>query len=119
MQGVWLIVGTWAVEDDRAAANTELLWTILLLAGLLLAAVVLIVWAKRWRTRGDLGEMTFAEQEAYYRNLLAQGEISREEYERITGVLHSPRQPAKQPPERSAPTDRKSPNGDAFRDRRT
>jgi hypothetical protein len=99
MLGFWLLLGQ-VGQGPRPGATPELLWTLLALAGILLLGIAAILWVKRWRAGLDQARESPEEQLARYRSGLAQGEITLEEFERITGVLRGRLPPRpKVPPE--------------------
>jgi hypothetical protein len=79
-------------------SSPEFFWWSLALAGILLAGALAIACARRWRTC-LMDTPNLPEQDLeHYRTLYEQGELSREEFERITGILAHPA------PERESPS---------------
>jgi hypothetical protein len=101
MRRVGLLLGQ---AGPRPQASPELIWSAAAMIGLLLLGVAALWWVKRWRARLNQEQESAEDQLARYRNLLERGEISMEEYERITGVLRGqvgpspPATPAEQTP---------------------
>jgi hypothetical protein len=102
MFGPWQILGSTTAKPSPFT-TPEFLWATAGLVGFLLLAAFALVWAKRWRARlleGD-GQLP-TDRLASYRAMYEKGEISREEYEKITGALAPPRAegpPSPGPPE--------------------
>lgn len=86
MRNSWQPLGQ---GQAAGGSNSDLFWTCLALAGLLLAGLVAILWAKQWRVGLGQPRRTPDEEIAHYRALHAKGEISLEEFERITGIVRS------------------------------
>jgi hypothetical protein len=95
MRGPWQPLGK---ADAQPWTSPDLIWSSLALAGLLLLGTILIVWVRRWRARLAQSRQTPEDQVAHYRDLLGRGEISAEEFERITGVLRGQAPPEPRPP---------------------
>jgi hypothetical protein len=99
MLGLWHLLGE---TDARPRSNPELIWSTLALAALLLGGTAAILWVKRWRARLGQERPSAEDEIARYRGLLARGELSPEEFERITGVIRGqpapPAPPAQDPP---------------------
>jgi hypothetical protein len=98
MAGLWQLL---AETDARPRSNPELIWPALALVGLLLLGTGVIVWVKRWRAEpGPLRESP-EEEMSRYRGQLARGEISPEEFEKITAAIRGRAPPA--PPAQDRP----------------
>src|SRR5215207_1314387 len=90
MFGVWQILGNTTAKPSPFT-TPEFIWATGGLVGFLLLAAGALVWAKRWRARLlEEEERRSEDRLASYRTLYERGEISREEYEKITGALAVP-----------------------------
>jgi uncharacterized membrane protein len=67
--------------------RTPVLWTSLILVGVLLVGALLITLVDRWRKRASSRTATPAEQLSHFRRLYDRGELSAEEFERIKTLL--------------------------------
>jgi hypothetical protein len=93
----WLQFPCWrgglvAAADVVVVRNTSiwespLFWTSLALVGALLLGALIIALVDRWRKRPAQPVAPAGEQLSYFRSLYAQGDISREEFERIRARL--------------------------------
>jgi hypothetical protein len=63
------------------------LWTTIGLMGALLVGALAIYLTDRWRKRSPQERMSANDQMAHFRTLFDRGELSREEYDRIRGLL--------------------------------
>ena len=71
-------------------------WLTLALAAVILIGAVVIVWLDRWRKRSGSERLSDDEQLAKFQKSYDNGELSREEFERIRALLSSaPQTPAK------------------------
>ena len=86
----WVI---WAVGEDGAAPalprkqfnllDEDVLWTSAALAGALLFGAIVFAVLQRWKRRQLADEDTDLNNVTSYRAMLASGELSREEYDRV------------------------------------
>jgi hypothetical protein len=67
--------------------NPQLLIASLWLVGILLAAAAVVAVINRWRRNSRVDRLSASDQLAQYRTLYEQGELSREEFERLRGLL--------------------------------
>lgn len=81
MVAAWYNAG--AAQVTRDVPHSLLLVTLLLMAALAVAAII-IIWVGRWIKRAPVEK---GDDLAYYRLLYEQGEFSREEYEKIRAKL--------------------------------
>jgi len=85
--------------DPRSTAPLELLFTILILMGVVLTAALLIVAVGRWLKRPVSGSRGASDELASFKVLYERGEFSQEEYEKIRARLGQKlRQDLKVPP---------------------
>jgi hypothetical protein len=97
-----LLVAAWNVT------KTELVVTTLLLAGALLLAALILKLVDRWRKLQDGEAASPEDQLAYFERLHWQGELSKEEFERIRAGLGTQvrqEQASPKPAEPSPPTE--------------
>src|SRR5689334_10042727 len=64
-----------------------LLWAGPAIAVLLLLTALVLAWVKRWNQKPARDRLTASDQLAHFRELYEQGELSREEFERLRGLL--------------------------------
>jgi hypothetical protein len=87
------MVNAWqAIADARIPVNPLLrdpwlLWVTLALIAFILISAVVLVWLDRWRKRTGSERLSAQEQLASFRELYAQGQLSKEEFERIRATL--------------------------------
>jgi hypothetical protein len=80
----------WAATPALLARDldyTQLAWASLGLLVVLLGGALVIAWVDRWRKRQPPKGPSAREQLAHFRSLYDQGELSKEEFERIRGLL--------------------------------
>jgi hypothetical protein len=88
-----------------AALDAQLILEGLALLAVLAACAVLLWWANRWRRQAAEPPESAGDQLSRFRQLYDQGELSREEFERIRGLLDRRRRqdqdvpPAEEPPD--------------------
>ena len=97
--------------DPKAEAAVSVLWTILILMGVVLGAALLIVAIGRWLKRTESALPSSGAELASFRVLYERGEFSQEEYEQIRSRLKqqlrkqlnvNEGQPKEAPPEATA-----------------
>jgi hypothetical protein len=105
MIAVWPVPGSGLLVARFAALDAQLILEgVALLAGLAVCAV-LLWWANRWRRQVVEPPESAGDQLSRFRQLYDQGELSREEFERIRGLLDRRRRqdldvpPAQEPPD--------------------
>lgn len=67
--------------------DPRLLWGTLALAAVIVVGALVLVWIDRWRKRSRTERFTASDQLANFRALYEQGQLSREEFERIRALL--------------------------------
>jgi len=84
MQPCWSSV---ADASLKAGATLSVLWTILALLAVVLAAAVVIVGLARWAKQPPGGPLSAGAELSLFRSLYERGECSKEEYEQIREKL--------------------------------
>ena len=82
MATLWILAGLLG-----AATRTDLLLTVLILAGALLLAAAILKLVDRWRKQADDDILSAQDQLAHFQQLHWRGELSKEEFERIQSKL--------------------------------
>jgi hypothetical protein len=67
--------------------SATLLWATLLILVVFATGAIVILWVDRWRKRASAARLTPSDELAHFRVLYEQGELSREEFERIRARL--------------------------------
>jgi hypothetical protein len=103
-----------AVGDPGAKSffsSPEFLWSSVALVGVLLLGALGLALARLWRNRLMDNLRSLEGEVEHYQALYHQGEISREEFERITGLLAHPAPEATAPPGPKPPSAPQAPPG--------
>ena len=87
MVAVWPVPGSGLLVSRLAALDAQLILEGVALLAVLAACAVLLWWANRWRKQAAEPPESAGDQLARFRQLYDQGELSREEFERIRGLL--------------------------------
>lgn len=80
----WLLA---ANADPKTGLPVALLWTILIMTGVVLGAAAVITLVGRWAKRSQSVGRSSGEELASFRVLYERGEFSQEEYDRIRSRL--------------------------------
>ncbi len=79
--------------------SPDLVWSVLALAAALAVGLGTTLWVRRWRQRYAADRPDPQESLEHFRSLFAQGQITREELERIERQFAAPETPEQPPTE--------------------
>ena len=104
----------WQLLDrpgEQRPSTAEVVWWVVAVVALLVVGAAAIFWIKRWRAGLTPPQLSAEDEITRYRALLTRGDISPEEFERISGVVrrrHASAPPA--PPAQDSPPEPPAPS---------
>ena len=87
MVSAWQAMADAGIPANPLLQDPWLLWVTLALVVIILVSALVLVWLDRWRKRSGSDRLSAQEQLANFRALYEQGQLSKEEFERIRATL--------------------------------